>query len=95
VLLSTDYLHSLFGQYCRALHANPSDMSICGNEPKQTLFGTAGVNIADFAYQIVTSAGVPFTFMHMAGINKGKITKRHQDFDVSSILETAEEVKAE
>lgn len=70
-------------------------MSICGNEPKQTLFGTAGVNIADFAYQIVTSAGVPFTFMHMAGVNKGKITKRDQDFDVSSILETAEEVKAE
>ncbi|GAM36644.1 hypothetical protein TCE0_018r05888 [Talaromyces pinophilus] len=84
-----------FGQYCSALHANPPDMSICGNEPKQTLFGTAGVNIADFAYQIVRSGVVPFAFMHVAGVNKGKVTKRDRDFDVSSILETAEEVKAE
>lgn len=33
--------------------------------------------------------------MHMAGVNKGKITKRDEDFNVSSILETAEEVMAE
>ncbi|KAF4986046.1 hypothetical protein F66182_16867 [Fusarium sp. NRRL 66182] len=87
--------HSLFGQYCTALHANPQDTSICGKEPAQTLFGTGGVNIANFAYQVVSSGAIPFAFMHVAGTNKGKVTKRQQDFDVADILAAAEDTKAE
>ncbi|RAO73004.1 uncharacterized protein BHQ10_009016 [Talaromyces amestolkiae] len=84
---------NLFGQYCTALHANPPDTSICGREPTQTLFGTTGINIANFAYQVVRSGAVPFAFMHVAGANNGKITKRQQDFDVAGILEAAEDIK--
>ena len=33
--------------------------------------------------------------MHVAGTNKGKVTKRQQDFDVADILAAAEDTKAE
>ena len=70
-------------------------MSVCGKQPKQTFWGITGVDIANYAYKLIKFGITPYVFEHAAGINKGKVTKRHQDFDVSGILETAEDVKAE
>jgi hypothetical protein len=70
------------GQYCTALFANPPDTSVCDRNPAQTLFGTGGINLANFVWQVVKSGATPYAFMHMAGPNKGKITKRSEDFEM-------------
>ncbi|KAF2963464.1 hypothetical protein GQX73_g10109 [Xylaria multiplex] len=59
------------GKFCRALHADPQDFSVCGNSVQSTLFGIAGVILADFAYQLVNTQGRPFFFHHAAGSRKG------------------------
>jgi hypothetical protein len=48
------------------------------------MFGTAGITIADFVYKVVKSGVIPYAFMHMAGKNNGKITKRSEDFEIFS-----------
>ncbi|PGH10644.1 hypothetical protein AJ79_05358 [Helicocarpus griseus UAMH5409] len=72
---------SPFGPYCSALFSKNPDNSICGKKTS-TLFGTQGVNVANFAYQVVKSGALPYAFMHVAGPNKGKITKRLEGVEV-------------
>lgn len=62
---------SLFGTYCTALFSDPPDDSVCQKKDlKQTLFGVANVILANFAYQVV-KLKQPYTFIHMAGAQKG------------------------
>jgi hypothetical protein len=74
--------NSPFGQYCTALFSNPPDTSVCGKSLVETLFGTGGISIANFAYQVVKSGATPYAFIHVAGPNKGKVTKRSEDFEM-------------
>ncbi|KAI0546004.1 hypothetical protein F4679DRAFT_599062 [Xylaria curta] len=61
------------GKFCTALFKNPPppDTSVCGNNVQTTIFGTAGVILANFVYQLVNNQGQPFFFHHAAGSNKG------------------------
>jgi hypothetical protein len=48
----------------------------------ETLFGTVGISIANFAYQVVKTGVLPYAFKHVAGPNNGKITRRSEDFEM-------------
>lgn len=69
------------GLYCTALFADPPDTTVCNTEPKQTMFTTPGINLADFAYQVVKIA-TPFVFTHAAGSQKGQ--KRSEVVEAST-----------
>ena len=71
--------NSPFGRYCAALFSNPPDTSVCTSNPAETLFGTTGVTLANFAYQVVRTT-TPFYFIHAAGSKKGQ--KRSESVEV-------------
>jgi hypothetical protein len=72
-----------FGTYCTALFSNPPNTSVCKKKNvKEKLFGTVGVSIANFVYQVVKSGLTPYAFKHSAGPNKGKVTKRLEGFEM-------------
>ncbi|KAL9065204.1 MAG: hypothetical protein Q9157_007554 [Trypethelium eluteriae] len=70
-----------FGTYCTALFQTPPDTSVCGKQPKEELFSSEGVNIADYAYQLTKDVR-PYQFMHIAGSNKGQ--KRSESLESSA-----------
>jgi hypothetical protein len=49
------------------------------------MYGTAGIVLANFAYQVVKTSS-PYVFQHVAGVNKGKVTKRDGDSDFEMLV---------
>ncbi|KAF1990254.1 hypothetical protein K402DRAFT_401118 [Aulographum hederae CBS 113979] len=79
------YIGGPMGLYCTALFSKPPDFSVCNDDRTTTLFGTAGVKLANFAYQVVRAGAVPYAFKHLAGPSKGQITRRSEGSEATSM----------
>ncbi|KAI0169910.1 hypothetical protein GGR52DRAFT_592504 [Hypoxylon sp. FL1284] len=59
------------GKFCSALHQDPPDTSVCGNDETTTIFGVAGIILANFVYHIARTQSNKIIFHHAAGSRKG------------------------
>ncbi|KAI1138391.1 hypothetical protein F5Y05DRAFT_413012 [Hypoxylon sp. FL0543] len=76
-----------WGKYCTALFSQPPDFSVCDNNEQTTLFGTAGVILANFVYYVVRSQR-PYFFRHAAG---PKRNQRSLEIEAVEIRQAADE----
>jgi hypothetical protein len=70
-------IFSALGLYCSALAKNPPDTSVCDPNQDEDFFGK-NIKIADYAYQLISGRGQPFTFGHVSGGSRSTDTKRSE-----------------